>query len=163
MSERILPTHRSLLKETLYVSILFFSIFLLLSLLGMPGRAETYLNHFFFEYFSWASLIFPVALLWLFRPYRTSRKQTPLREPQIAPAGAVDTQGQPESPDLLFGASLAFAEQVGAVGVKSLRKRFNMGHGRAKKIIDELDRRGLLSDQTDEVGRRLLSPLSSSR
>lgn len=162
MSGRILTNQRSLLKETLYVSILFFSVFLLFSLLGMPGRVEIALHHFFFEYFSWASLIFPMALLWLFRPYRTRKPKEPLREPQRGPVsiiGASIGAIQPEPPDLLFDAAVAFSEQAGAIGIKSLRKRFGIGHSRAKKIFDEMENRGLLTNKTDEVGRRILAAL----
>ena len=178
MSGRILTKQRSLLKETLYVSFLFFSVFLLFSLLGMPGRVEQILRNFFFQYFSYASLIFPTALLWLFRPYRTSRSFEPSRAPQgdseslqmatlaieplrgsMALSGPqIDSEGL-VSPDLLFDAAVAFAEQVGAVGIKSLRKRFGIGHSRAKKIFDEMENRGLLTNKTDEVGRRILAAL----
>ena len=154
MSDAILHTRRSILKEIFQLSILCFAVLLLLALFGLSGSVEQKLHVYFFSRFSWGSFLFPAALLWVFRP---SGSRQVAQEEVVA-----DNQRQKpieplEGADELFEASLSLAEELGAISTKSLRKRFSIGHGRAKAIVEEMDRQGMLSEQTDGVGRRLFA------
>jgi len=157
MSDVILHTNRSILKETLYIAVMIFAVILFLGLIGMSGRAEIGLRSFFFGWFSYAAFIFPPIIIFLFRPLSSLKEAQPCMFKPVE--GAIEHSDAPV--DVFYDAAVGLAEQLGGIGIKSIRKRFSVGHSRAKKIMGEMDRQGLLSEQIDAVGRRLLHSAAS--
>ena len=152
MAGLILHTTWQRAKESLQLFAVSTSIFVSMSLLGYAGRVEHVIRDALVGTFGVAAIMLPILALIVLRP-RIDFKR---------PSGAApETNIQ----DPLFDEVVAYGNSLGALGVKSIRKKFGMGFARAKNIIQQMIDAGILSEtETDKLGRKLfVSPTLSSR